>query len=154
VFLDTAGSDGTAVKRYDLSSAPLAPAMLWIDDLGPTSTPAFIGAPPRRAPSANGGTTASDNSFPRFAPAVGQFRGKPLDWISFRPGARTGLQVNATTQLAATSSQLWFMAVSSAAAPSSDPGLAPVWLPGQNSVQANPSDNHTPQWTKTVRVIR
>jgi hypothetical protein len=100
-----------------------------------------------------GGTPAYDNSFPRFGPAVGRFRGKTLYWVVFSSRRPYGLQVNATQTLPATSPQLWLAGVAVGATIAGDPSFAPVWLPAQNAEQATPSDNHTPQWAKAAVTI-
>jgi len=112
-------------------------------------------------PAAGGATVALDNadgdaalafddSFPRFGPTVGQFRGKPLYWIVFSSRRPYGTQLNTVVPISTTTPQLWFAGVSVGAALSGDPSFAPVWLPGQNADQTKPTDNHTPQWAKAA----
>jgi hypothetical protein len=104
-----------------------------------------------RLDNANGGAnTANDDSWPRFGPDKSTFRGKTLYWVAFSSRRAYGVQVNATSTISATQPQLWFAGVSLGA---SDPSFAPVWLPGQNPSQSNPSDNHTPQWVKVAAMI-
>jgi hypothetical protein len=45
VELDGGGAVGTVVERYDFSQANALPAIVWTDDGGPGSTPAYLGAP-------------------------------------------------------------------------------------------------------------
>jgi hypothetical protein len=125
---------------YDDSSAAL-----WL------TTPA--GAAPVRLSAANG--LASDNSFPRWSPNSGTFRGQRLYWLVFSSRRPYGLQVNTGTPLS-TKAQLWFAAVVIGSELFADPSFAPVWLPNQNpQVVATvpnlvPTDNHVPQWAKTA----
>jgi hypothetical protein len=93
---------------------------------------------------------AFDDSFPRFGPTVGQFRGKPLYWIVFSSRRPYGLQLNTMLPISTTTPQLWLAGVAADATVTGDPSFAPVWLPAQNADQTKPTDNHTPQWAKTV----
>jgi len=127
------GNYGTGTcDGYDDSTAQL----WWIPTKGGTTIPLA---------NANG-ALAVDNSFPRFAPAVGTFRGNPLYWIAFSSRRPYGVQVNAGVVIGSTQPQIWFAGISPTAGSTADPSFAPVWLPGQNSVQLAPTDNHAPQW--------
>jgi hypothetical protein len=140
VFGATAYGDGKC-DGYDDSTAEL-----WLVPSAGGAAVALDGAN-------GGGTLAYDNSFPRFGPAVGRFRGKALYWVVFSSRRPYGLQVNATQALSATSPQLWLAGVAVGATIAGDPSFAPVWLPGQNAEQATPTDNHTPQWAKAAVTI-
>jgi hypothetical protein len=110
---------------YDDSSASL-----WL------TTPA--GGEPVRLGRANGGEGLS-NSWPRFSPDAGTFRGKRLYWLAFSSRRPYGLQVNGGAP-AATKPQLWFAAVAvDDGALAGDPSHAPVWLPNQNRIRPRPS---------------
>lgn len=81
--------------------------------------------------SAANGTGDLTNSWPRWAPAFGNYAW--LAWASKRPYG------NETTDI----SQLWVSAIDlSAASAALDPSLPPVWLPGQSTSEGN----HTPTW--------
>ena len=125
---------------YDDSSA-----VLWL------TSPS--GRTPVRLDHANGGA-GNDNSWPRFSPNIGSFRGQQLYWLAFSSRRAYGLQVNAGVQPIATKPQLWFAAVVTGAEFSGDPSFAPVWLPKQNPSQALPSGNHVPQWVKVAVPIQ
>jgi hypothetical protein len=122
-------------------------ATLWLTSpTGATPTPL----------TAAGGPANSDDSWPRFSPNVGKFRGGRLYWLAFSSRRPYGLQIN-QAGLASSKPQLWFAGVvvdaASTATPSADPSFAAVWLPNQNHDQANPTGNHVPQWVKTVVAI-
>ena len=105
---------------------------------------------------ANGGAAPNTtNSWPRWSPDHGTFRGKRLYWVAFSSRRTYGLSLLGS-QTDTTKPQLWFAAVAvdaSGAAPTTDPSFAPVWLPGQNPVVATPRGNHTPVWTSKVVVL-
>jgi len=124
---------------YDDSTAQL----WWVSTNGGDSV---------RLDNANGGNSAYDNSWPRFSPDVGSFRGQTLYWIAFSSRRPYGGQINAG-QLSASQPQLWFAGVRSAEINVGDPSYAPVWLPGQNPNQATPNGNHVPQWVKVAITI-
>jgi hypothetical protein len=123
---------------YDDSSATL-----WVVD--PT------GGTPVSLDMANG-QGANDNSWPRFSPDKGTFRGKDLYWVAFSSRRPYGLQVNTTSTPSATKPQLWITGVLGGAG-GSDPSFAPAWLPNQNDKQSAPNGNHVPQWVKVAIVI-
>jgi hypothetical protein len=124
---------------YDDSSATL-----WTIDPAPGSTPVALDR-------ANG-AGANGNSWPRFSPDKGTFRGKDLYWVAFSSRRPYGLQVNAGVAATATVPQLWVAGVLGGAG-GSDPSFAPAWLPAQNTKQTAPNGNHVPQWVKVAIVI-
>jgi hypothetical protein len=144
-YNNTAGYGTGVCDGYDDSSAQL----WWV----PTS-----GGPGVPLTKANGGTTAYDNSWPRFSPDVGSFRGQTLYWVAFSSRRPYGTQVN-TSGISSSQPQLWFTGVTQGEINVGDPSHAPVWLPGQNSIQQNPGGNatpygnHVPQWVKVAIVI-
>ena len=146
------GVGGTDVNKMaiDYGAGPCdgyddSTAELWLTTPG--------GQTPVRLTNANGGP-GSDNSWPRFGPNIGTFRGQRLYWLVFSSRRPYGLQVNAAgVAPISTRPQLWLAAVVSGAA-SGDPSFAPVWFPNQNPNQALPSGNHTPQWVKVAVPIQ
>lgn len=81
--------------------------------------------------SAANGTGDLTNSWPRWAPAFGNYAW--LAWATKRPYG------NETTDI----SQLWVSAIDLGLASSGlQPSLPPVWLPGQSTSEGN----HTPTW--------
>lgn len=117
---------------YDDSSATL-----WL-----TTT---SGMAPIKLDRANGGDAYS-NSWPRWSPDSGTFRGNKLYWLAYSSRRPYGLQVN-TGSPASAKPQLWFAAViQSADETPFDPSAPPVWLPNQNPVPDKPFGNHVPQW--------
>jgi hypothetical protein len=101
---------------------------------------------------ANGGA-ANGNSWPRFSPDKGTFRGKDLYWVAFSSRRAYGVQVNGPgSTLGNTVPQLWVAGVLGGAG-GSDPSFAPAWLPAQNTNQSAPNGNHVPQWVKVAIVI-
>jgi hypothetical protein len=132
------GGYGTgSCDGYDDSSAKL----WWVPTSGGATT---------LLNNANGGSNNYDNSWPRFSPDVGTFRGNKLYWVAFSSRRPYGVQVNNTSTISATQPQLWFAAVSVGEITIGDPSFAPVWLPGQNPMQASPYGNHVPQWVKVA----
>ncbi len=127
---------------YDDSSASL-----WL------TTP--MGARPQRLDNANGGQTPYDNSWPRWSPDNGTFRGTKLYWLAFSSRRPYGLQVN-TGAAMSTKPQLWFAAVLVGGELTLDPSSPPVWLPNQNPTPTGglpngvPTGNHVPQWVKVA----
>jgi hypothetical protein len=129
------------------------------------------GGAPTELDRASGRTSAwpqSDtwtNSWPRFAPDHGTFRGQPLYWIAFSSRRPYGVTLSGSAD-GSTPPQIWFAAVTVAPDgsgwPSGDPSFAPVWLPQQNSAtpeilpdggtsqtlggDGQPTGNHIPQW--------
>lgn len=97
------------------------------------------------------GPANSGNSWPRFSPDKGNFRGELIYWIAFSSRRAYGTQVN--TSAAATKPQLWIAAVRTGEVIIGDPSWAPVWLPTQNPKQGAPQGNHVPQWVKVIVVI-
>jgi hypothetical protein len=98
------------------------------------------------------GNGAYDNSWPRFSPDKGTFRGQDLYWVAFSSRRPYGMQVNTGT-LATTKPQLWIAGVRRGEIIVGDPSSAPVWLPAQNPVQSAPNGNHVPQWVKVAVII-
>jgi hypothetical protein len=105
---------------------------------------------------ANGGAAPdTTNSWPRWSPDHGTFRGKRLYWVAFSSRRTYGLSLLGSST-DTTKPQLWFAAVAvdqGGSAPTTDPSFAPVWLPGQNPVVATPRGNHTPVWTSKVVIL-
>jgi len=103
---------------------------------------------------ANGGAAPkTTNSWPRWSPDHGTFRGKRLYWVAFSSRRPYGLVLPGSVDSSDTKPQLWFAAVAidpAGAAPTADPSFAPIWLPGQNPNLTAPRGNHTPVWTSTV----
>jgi hypothetical protein len=93
------------------------------------------------------GTQTWTNSWPRFSPDHGSYRGKTLYWIAFSSRRDYGLALKGSID-GTTKPQLWFTAivVDSGTAPAVDPSAAPVWLPGQDPNLSGPRGNHTPVW--------
>jgi hypothetical protein len=115
------------------------------------------GARPVRLDGANG-QFPYDNSWPRWSPDNGTFRGQQLYWLAFSSRRPYGLQANLGA-LATTKPQLWFSAILVGGEGFTDPSRPPVWLPNQNpTVQGGvinqvPTGNHVPQWVKVAVVI-
>jgi hypothetical protein len=114
----------------------------WTADLWVT-TPQ--GGPAVRLDRADGLMPAS-NSFPRFAPSVGSFRGRALYWLAFSSRRPYGQQVNYSASPTMARPQLWVTAILAGGDTTKDPSYAPVWLPSQNVDQSMPNGNHTPEW--------
>lgn len=115
-------------------------ASLWV------TTP--TGGTPSELKRANGNTNYA-NSWPRWSPDSGGFRGQKLYWLAFSSRRPYGLQVNVPNVAGMTAKpQLWFTAVVVGGEFTNDPSYAPVWLPNQNLNQAQPTGNHVPQWVK------
>jgi hypothetical protein len=103
------------------------------------------------------------NSWPRFSPSHGTFRGKTLYWIAFSSRRAYGATLAGSAD-GSTPPQIWFAAVTvnPSGSLSGDPSFAPVWLPMQNSAtpeiladggmsqtlggNGTPTGNHIPQW--------
>ncbi|HEY4244162.1 MAG TPA: hypothetical protein VGM88_30325 [Kofleriaceae bacterium] len=115
---------------------------------------ATSGGDPIALTAANGGDDPLlTNSWPRWSPDHGTFRGKTLYWIAFSSRRGYGLSLASGAGSDVTKPQLWFAAVAldpSGAAPTVDPSFAPVWLPGQDPDFTGPRGNHTPAWTRVV----
>jgi WD40-like Beta Propeller Repeat len=125
---------------YDDSSSTL-----WIVNPG--------GGNPIRLDAANG-AAGSANSWPRFSPDKGNFRGELIYWVAFSSRRPYGSQVNYNpTSQSATKPQLWIAAVRTGENIVGDPSWGAVWLPTQNPKQAAPQGNHVPQWVKYIVVI-
>ena len=102
----------------------------------------------------NGNVTSYSNSWPRFSPDVGTFRGQTLYWVAFSSRRPYGLQLN-TNGITQSQPQLWFTGVTVGQEFTvGDPSHAPVWLPGQNPMGNGAAyGNHVPQWVKVAIVI-
>jgi hypothetical protein len=101
----------------------------------------------------NGTNKNYSNSWPRFSPDKGTFRGQDLYWVAYSSRRPYGSQVNTGT-LQAAKPQLWISGVVQGGEfPPPDPSFSPVWLPSQNPNQAAPNGNHVPQWVKVAVVI-
>jgi len=111
-----------------------------------------VGASPTELKRANGADANSGNSWPRFSPNVGQFRGKKLYFVAFSSRRPYGLQVN-QAGIATSFPQLWLAGVSPEGELVGDPSYPPFWLPGQNLAQKSPTGNHVPQWVKEFVLI-
>jgi hypothetical protein len=118
-----------------------------------------VGGTPITLARANASDLAVTNSWPRWSPDHGTFRGKRLYWIAFSSRREYGRALaspySTTPSLApdATKPQLWFAAIAvddNGTPPTSDPSFAPVWLPGQDPDLTGPRGNHTPVWTSKV----
>jgi hypothetical protein len=127
-----AGYGNQSCDGYDDSTATL-----WL------TTPE--GRTPVPLTNANGQPMMS-NSWPRWSPDSGRFRGKNLYWVAFSSRRAYGLQVNYGAAPSVAKPQLWFTGVVSGDEFLGDPSFAPVWLPGQNRNQSVPFGNHVPQW--------
>jgi hypothetical protein len=102
---------------------------------------------------ANGGANAYDNSWPRFSPDSGNFRGQTLYWVAFSSRRPYGVQNN-TTGIGTSQPQLWFAGLTLGEINAGDVSHAPVWLPGQNPAgNGMPYGNHVPQWVRVAIVI-
>ncbi len=112
------------------------------------------GGTPLALANANGADDSS-NSWPRFSPDHGTFRGKTLYWIAFSSRRPYGLALDVAGD-ATGKPQLWFAAIALGnGTPTADPSFAPVWLPGQDPDLTAPNGNHVPQWvTKAVPIAQ
>ncbi|MEP6655483.1 MAG: hypothetical protein ABJA82_19110 [Myxococcales bacterium] len=126
-------------------------ATLWLTDPdGGTPVPLNL---------ANGGAAGAgawptnSNSWPRWSPDSGGFRGQQLYWLAFSSRRPYGMQVNSGAGTGA-KPQLWFSAVLTGKEFSTDPSHPPVWLPDQNLSIEQPTGNHVPQWVKFVVPIK
>ncbi len=101
------------------------------------------------------GPPNSSNSWPRWSPDHGTFRGKTLYWIAFSSRRPYGLALDVAGD-ATGKPQLWFAAIAlDSGGLTADPSFAPVWLPGQDPDLAAPNGNHVPQWvTKAVPIAQ
>jgi hypothetical protein len=115
------------------------------------------GGTPIALTNANGGDAPeTTNSWPRWSPDHGTFRGKTLYWVAFSSRRAFGLSLPSGAGSDATKPQLWFaaIAIDPAAPLTADPSFAPLWLPGQDPSLAGPRGNHTPAWTSKAVVIQ
>jgi hypothetical protein len=117
----------------------------------------IAGGTPIELTNANGAATpVVTNSWPRWSPDHGTFRGKELYWVAFSSRRAYGLSLVSGAGVDTTKPQLWFAAV--AIDPSNpvttDPSYAAVWLPGQDPSFTGPRGNHTPVWTTKAVTIQ
>ena len=135
------------------------------DGYDDSSATLWLTSPDRSRPQsldrANGTVTggfpvAFDNSWPRWSPDNGMFRGQRLYWLAFSSRRPYGLQVNYMTASLSTKPQIWFAAILVGGELVQDPSYPPIWLPNQNptiqGVAPNqvPTGNHVPQWVKVA----
>jgi len=151
----TCGSDPDPIKSstdygnqscdgYDDSTA-----QLWLVPIG-GGTPKSLD---RANGAVNGNTPAYDNSWPRWSPDKGTFRGQDLHWVAYSSRRPYGMQLN-TGAANTTKPQLWIAGVTSGQEfGATDPSFAPVWLPAQNPKQTAANGNHVPQWVKVAVII-
>ena len=115
------------------------------------------GGTPVALTNANGGDAPeTTNSWPRWSPDHGTFRGKTLYWVAFSSRRQYGLSLASGAGSDATKPQLWFaaIAIDPTAPLTTDPSFAPFWLPGQDPDLAGPRGNHTPAWTAKAVLIQ
>ena len=116
------------------------------------------GGTPVALTNANGGDAPlTTNSWPRWSPDHGTFRGKRLYWVAYSSRRGYGLSLASGANADTKKPQLWFAAVAvdaNGTMPATDPSFAPVWLPGQDPNLAGPRGNHTPAWTSKVVVLQ
>ncbi|MEZ4394967.1 MAG: sugar-binding protein [Polyangiales bacterium] len=93
------------------------------------------------------------NSWPRFGPTHGRFRGAALYWVAFSSKRPYGLRLpgDTTGRAPMVAPQLWLAAITlgQGDVPSGDPSAPAVWLAGQNLDPAVASGNHVPQWVRS-----
>ena len=112
--------------------------------------PAAGGTPVALANANGADAPLTTNSWPRWSPDHGTFRGKRLYWVAFSSRRPYGLSLAGSAGADTTKPQLWFAAVAvddAGAVPTTDPSFAAVWLPGQDPSIVGPRGNHTPAWT-------
>jgi hypothetical protein len=138
---------GTATSGYGAAGCD------GYDDISATL---WLTSPARRPPAAlnrANGDVNNGNSWPRWSPDRGNFRGQSLYWLAFSSRRRYGLQINQAGPGAGVP-QLWFAAVVIGGEFSSgDVSYSAVWLPNQNIVPASPTGNHVPQWVRFAIAI-
>jgi hypothetical protein len=95
------------------------------------------------------------NSWPRWSPDHGNYRGKSIYWIAYSTKRPYGLRLQGSATGDA-KPQLWFAAVAiDPGKPlSGDPSFAPVWLPLQNPDATTATGNHVPQWAVAAVPIK
>ncbi|MBK8257864.1 MAG: hypothetical protein IPK82_35000 [Polyangiaceae bacterium] len=92
------------------------------------------------------GTDTWTNSWPRWSPSHGKFRGKAIYFVAFSSKRPYGLRLDGSNT-GASVPQLWLGAIAlDSQTGIADPSFAPVWLPLQNEDMQNPTGNHVPQW--------
>jgi Tol biopolymer transport system component len=115
------------------------------------------GGTPIELTNANGSASPLvTNSWPRWSPDHGTFRGKELYWVAFSSRRAYGLSLQSGEGSDVTKPQLWFAAVAidPSSQPTTDPSYAAVWLPGQDPSFTGPRGNHTPVWTTKAVTIQ
>jgi len=101
------------------------------------------------------GTDTWTNSWPRWSPTHGTFKGKQIYYIAFSSKRPYGLRLPGSNTGDAVP-QLWLAAVSLEPGQPpgpADPSFAPVWLPLQDEDMAAPTGNHVPQWAAKAMPI-
>jgi hypothetical protein len=107
------------------------------------------GGSPIELANANGGPSpVITNSWPRWSPDHGEFRGKELYWVAFSSRRAYGLSLQSGAGADTTKP------IDPANPPTSDPSYAAVWLPGQDPSFTGPRGNHTPVWTTKAVTIQ
>lgn len=159
-------SDDDALVVFDRSSCS-GPANTGGWGLGPCDgyndisatlmvVPSAGGAPVALARANGGASPLWTNSWPRWSPDHGTFRGKALYWIAFSSRRPYGLALAGATN-DTTKPQLWFTAIAvdpSAGVGADDPSYPAIWLPGQDPSFTGPRGNHTPVWTSKAVVVQ
>jgi hypothetical protein len=150
--------DSLVVFNRSSCSGPSDPNALWgagpCDGYNDFSAQLMLipagGGTPVALDKANG-TQTWTNSWPRWSPDHGTYRGKTIYWIAFSSRRNFGLSLPGSTD-GSTEPQLWFtaVAVEPGAAPTADPSFAPIWMPGQDPDLTGPRGNHTPVWTSVA----
>lgn len=150
-------SSDSRLIAFDRSSCagPMSPGSYGTDPCDgyddPSST-IWITTPDAAARVALGaanGPDNSDDSWPRWSPNVGSFRGHALYWLAFSSRRPYGLQIN-QTGLSSSKPQLWISAVTADDSLAADPSHPSFWLPNQNVNPGKPTGNHVPQWVKVA----
>ena len=89
------------------------------------------------------------NSWPKWSPFTGKYKGGELLWLTFSSSRDYGYRTSDTTGQPTHFRQLWAIAFDPARAKAGkDPSFAPVWLPFQDTA----TSNHIGQWTEKVIV--
>lgn len=96
------------------------------------------------------GTGRLKNSWPKWSPFKGSYKGGDIYWLTISSARDYGLRVKHTQSAQGNPQgnvQLWLVAFDPArAAAGLDPSFAPVWLPFQSVA----SSNHIGQWTTKI----
>ena len=128
------GEDTANCNSYDDPSARV------------TVMPATAGGTAIDLAQANG-TGKLDNSWPKWSPFQGQYKGGGLYWITFSTMRDYGFRTTDAQGQPTHVRQLWLVGFDIARAHAGqDPSFAPVWLPFQDAA----TSNHIGQWTEKV----